>query len=243
VLSAHGANTLASDKRAFVRLMTHLRDHDAANTVIMVQVENETGSYRVPRDYGAQANGLFAQPIPAALARATGRSGTWAQAFGAQADRYFNTWYTARYVNEIADAGKAIKPLPMYVNAALAGPSNLPDPAGVASGGPQQDVLDVWKAAAPAIDLAAPDIYDGKSDNVLVYLDKYNRPDNALMVPEIGNAALFGRYFYAALGRGTIGFAPFGMDRSGYMNYPLGAKALDDPTSMPSPCLMPWWRR
>ncbi|NMN04624.1 MULTISPECIES: DUF5597 domain-containing protein [unclassified Novosphingobium] len=248
VLSAHGANTLASDKRAFVKLMEYIRAHDARNTVIMVQVENETGSYRLPRDHGAEAERLFAQPIPTALARATGRTGTWSQAFGAQADRYFNTWYTASYVNEIARAGKAIKPLPMYVNAALAGPSNLPDPDGVASGGPQQDVIDVWKAAAPAIDLAAPDIYDGKSDNVLFYMDKYNRPDNALMVPEIGNSVLFGRYFYPALGRGAIGFSPFGMDLSGYMNYPLGAKELDDktlgafalPYSMLAPMMRDW---
>ncbi len=228
VLSAHGEQTLAADRRAFVKMMEYLRDHDAQNIVIMVQVENETGSYRVPRDYGAEGNRLFAQPIPPALAKATGKRGTWSQAFGAQADRAFNTWYTAIYVEAIAKAGKAIKPLPMYVNASLAGPSNVPDPTGVASGGPQQDVLDIWKAGAPSLELQAPDIYDGKSANVIQYLDKYARADNPLMVPEIGNARLFARYFYPAIGRGAIGFAPFGMDRSGYYNYPLGAKALDD---------------
>ncbi len=230
VLSAHGEQTLAADRRAFVAVMRYLRDHDAANTVIMVQPENETGSYRNPRDYGAVANRLFAASIPPALARKTGKSGTWTQAFGAQADRAFNTWYVAGYVNAIAAAGKAVKPLPMYVNAALAGPSNVPDPNGVASGGPQQDVLDIWKAAAPAIDFAAPDIYDRVSANAVKYLDLYARPDNALMVPEIGNSRDFARYFYAAIGRGAIGFAPFGMDATGYYNYPLGARTLDDAT-------------
>lgn len=230
VLSAHGAQTLAADTRAFVRVMEYLRDHDPQNTVIMVQPENETGSYRSPRDYGATGNRLFAQAIPATLARKVGKSGTWAQAFGAQADRAFNTWYVASYVNTIAAAGKRVKPLPMYVNAALAGPSNVPDPEGVASGGPQQDVLDIWKAAAPAIDFAAPDIYDRKAANVVQYLDRYARPDNALMVPEIGNAREFARFFYAAIGRGAIGYAPFGMDDTGYFNYPLGAKALDAET-------------
>nr|WP_236616895.1 DUF5597 domain-containing protein [Sphingobium lactosutens] len=227
VLSAHGSQTLAADRKAFVRLMEYIRDHDAQNTVIMMQVENETGSYRVPRDYSAEGNRLFNQTIPATLSRATGKRGTWGEAFGDQADRAFNTWYTAAYVEEIAKAGKAIKPLPMYVNASLAGPSNVPDPTGVASGGPQQDVLDIWKAGAPSVDFQAPDIYDGKSANVIQYLDKYARPDNALMVPEIGNSELFARYFYSAIGRGAIGFAPFGMDRSGYYNYPLGAKAVD----------------
>lgn len=210
--------------------MTYLRDHDPQNTVIMVQVENETGSYRNPRDFSPAGNSLFTQPIPQALAQKTGRSGSWTEAFGAQADRAFNSWYVARYVNAIAAAGKAVKPLPMYANAALAGPSNVPDPDGVASGGPQQDVLDIWKVAAPAIDVEAPDIYDKSSDNVAVYLDQYRRPDNALMVPEIGNANGFARYFWAALGRGAIGFSPFGMDGTGYYNYPLGAADLSDVT-------------
>jgi len=230
VLSAHGAATLAADRRAFVRVMAYLRDHDTQNTVILVQPQNEVGSYRNPRDYSAAATALFNGPVPPALARVAGRRGTWSELYGAQADRAFNTWHVASYVEAMACAGKAVKPLPMYVNASLAGPSNVPDPDGVASGGPQQDVLDIWKAAAPSVDFAAPDLYDRKSANVATYLDKYARPDNALMVPEIGNARDFARFFYAAMGRGAIGFAPFGIDGTGYFNYPLGADALDEAT-------------
>ncbi len=228
--TALGRATLEADKRAFVKVMEYLRDHDPQNTVILVQPENETGSYRLPRDHSAAANALFAQAIPAALAKRTGKSGTWTQAYGAQAERAFNTWYVASFVNEIAAAGKAVKPLPMYANASLAGPSQIPDPMAVSSGGPQWDVLDIWKAAAPAIDAEAPDIYDKASADVAQYLAKYARPDNPLMVPEIGNDRLFARYFYEAIGRGAVGFSPFGMDDSGYSNYPLGAKALDDKT-------------
>ncbi|KQN94582.1 glycoside hydrolase [Sphingomonas sp. Leaf231] len=230
VLTPMAETTRDADKRAFVALMTYLRDHDPQNTVILVQPENEVGSYRNPRDYSAAANAEFARPIPPALARAIGKSGNWTEVFAGQADRAFNTWYTARYIDAIAAAGKAVKPLPMYVNASLAGPSNVPDPTGVASGGPQQDVLDIWKAAAPSIDFAAPDLYDKVSKNVDLYLDAYRRPDNALMVPEIGNARTFARYFYAAVGRGAIGFSPFGMDDTGFFNYPLGAQALDAET-------------
>jgi beta-galactosidase GanA len=221
--------TLEADKRAFVQFMTYLRDHDPQNTVIMVQVENETGSYRNPRDYGATAQKLFAQAVPAELARAVRKPrGSWTQLFGDQADRAFQTWHVARYVDEIAAAGKAIKPLPMFVNAALSDPFRTPDPMGVASGGPQQDVLDIWKAAGRSIDFAAPDIYDRKSRNVAAFLDGYARPDNALMVPEIGNDREYARFFYGAVGRGAIGFAPFGMDATGYFNFPLGAKSLED---------------
>ncbi len=230
-LTPMARTTLEADKRAFVRLMAYLKEHDPQNTVIMVQPENEVGSYRNPRDYSAAAQRLFEQPVPEALTRKLGKPrGNWSMVFGAQADRAFNSWYTARYINEIVEAGKAVKPLPMYVNAALAGPSNVPDPDGVASGGPQQDVLDIWKVAAPAIDAEAPDIYDRASRNVSLYLDAYARPDNPLLVPEIGNGREFARYFYEALGHGAIGFAPFGMDDTGFFNYPLGAKALDDST-------------
>ncbi|EQB11555.1 glycoside hydrolase [Novosphingobium lindaniclasticum LE124] len=230
VLTPLSKATMEADRRAFVKVMEYLRDHDRQNTVIMVQPENETGSYRVPRDFSAEGNRLFAQQIPATLARKLGKSGTWEQAFGKQAPRAFNTWYVASFVDALAKAGKAVKALPMYVNASLAGPSNVPDPTGVASGGPQWDVLDIWKAAAPAIDFAAPDIYDRDSGNVIQYLDKYTRPDNPLMVPEIGNAREFARFFWPTIGRGGIGFAPFGMDGTGYFNYPLGAKELDKQT-------------
>ena len=231
VLSAMFPTTMEADKKAFVALMTYLKSHDPQNTVIMVQPENETGSYSNPRDYSAKANALFTQAVPAQLIKALGKApGTWSAVFGVQADRAFNTWHVARFVNVIAAAGKAVKPLPMYVNASLAGPSNVPDPNGVASGGPQQDVLDIWKAAAPSIDAAAPDIYDRKHDNVIAYLSAYARPDNALLVPEIGNAKDFARFFWPALGRDAIGYAPFGMDDTGYSNYPLGAKTLDDET-------------
>ena len=230
-LSPHGAATLAADRKAFVALMTWLRDHDPQHTVIMVQVENEPGSYRSPRDYSAAANALFETGVPAELARALGKpSGSWGALFGAQADRAFQTWHMARFIGAVAAAGKSVKPLPMFVNAALADPLAEVDPAGVASGGPQHDMIAVWKAAAPAVDFVAPDIYDRDPRKVSVWLDAYARSDNALLVPEIGNAREYARFFWPVLGKGGIGFAPFGMDASGYSNFPLGAKVLDDAT-------------
>lgn len=230
-LSPLHAATLEADRKAFVALMGWLRDHDPQHTVIMVQVENEPGSYRLPRDYSASANAEFAKGVPAELARALGKPrASWAALFGKQADRAFQTWHMARFIGAVAAAGKAVKPLPMYANAALADPFAEPDPAGVASGGPQHDMIAVWKAAAPAIDFVAPDIYDRDARKVSAWLNAYARPDNALMVPEIGNSRDHARFFWPALGRGAIGFAPFGMDASGYSNFPLGAQALDQAT-------------
>ena len=50
--------------------------------------------------------------------------------------------------------GKAVKPLPMYANAALASAFGRQDAATYASGGPVHHVIDVYKAAAPSLDAA-----------------------------------------------------------------------------------------
>jgi beta-galactosidase GanA len=217
-------NGLEADKRAFVALMRHLREIDPEHTVILVQVENEVGSYNNPRDFSPEANRLFAGPIPAKLAAKVGKSGTWSQVFGPKADSAFNAWYTASYIDEIAAAGQAELNLPMYVNVVTSNPT---DPhageGGGASGGADWPVLDVWKAAAPHIAMAAPDLYDRDYAQVNGKLDKMSRPDNPLFVPENGNDLPFARFFWLALGKGAIGWAPFGMDSS-YYNYPLGGK-------------------
>ena len=229
VLSPLGANTLAADRNAFTHLMQHLKEADPQNTVIMVQVENESGSYGLARDHSPLGEKLFAGPIPAPLAAKVGKKGTWTQVFGRDAEGAFSAWYIGSYVDQIAAAGKAVKPLPMYVNASLPG-LQWQDPATYASGGPVMQQLDVWKAAAPHIDILAPDIYNGDHHDYLGYLDRYDRADNALFVPETGNKKEFARFFFAAVGRGAIGFSPFGMDETGYWNYPLGAARLDDGT-------------
>ncbi|MEX2126078.1 MAG: beta-galactosidase [Woeseia sp.] len=64
ILSAFSANNREADATAFKALLAHLRDVDARqNTVIMVQVENETGMLPTAREYGAEANRQFAAPV------------------------------------------------------------------------------------------------------------------------------------------------------------------------------------
>ena len=231
-LSPHGEQTLAADKRAFEALMTYLRDNDPAHQVIMVQVQNETGTYGSKRDYSPLANSLFKQPVPdTLLARMNKQPGTWAEVFGDDADEIFHAWSIARYVDEIAQAGKAIKPLPMNVNVALRNPFN--PGSGYSMGGPTDNVIDVWKAGAPHIDMISPDIYFRDHKTVKRVLELYSREDNPLFVAEIGNDQPYARYFFSTLGHQGIGFAPFGMDYTGYANYPLGAKTVNDDTIAP----------
>lgn len=231
-LSPQSAETLQADSRAFAALMRHLREIDGdRQTVIMMQVENEAGTYASPRDYSPQANALFNAAAPSELVEALGRSpGTWTQVFGRDAEVSFHAWHIARYIEQVAAAGRAEYALPMYVNAALADPLNYQDPMSYSSGGPTHNVIDIYKVAAPSISLLAPDIYAREHRSITASLGHYARPDNPLLVVEIGNDAPFARYLFHVLGQGGVGFAPFGMDLTGYYNYPLGARAVDDET-------------
>lgn len=230
-LSPHFRSTLEADRRAFVRLMRHLEEADERRTVIMVQVQNETGTYGSARDYSDAAEALFRGEVPEQLARDLGLSGgNWQSVFGEDADEFFHAWHIARYVNAIAAAGKDAYPLPLYVNAALRNPFEPGEPGSYSSGGPTDNVLPVWKSAAPHVDMISPDIYFRHHRTVTRVMDLYRRANNPLYISEIGNDQPFARYFFSAMGRQAIGFAPFGMDYSDYSNYPLGAERVDDET-------------
>lgn len=216
--------TLASDKTAFAALMRYLKKADARHTVIMVQVENEPGTWGSVRDYSLEAEQLFAGTVPAqllkpdiltALHAGPSSGGTWQQVFGERADEYFHAWYVARYIGEVAAAGKAEYSLPLYVNAALRDPLSNPSATQYESGGPTDNVIPIWKAAAPAVDVLAPDIYLSGNDRVLKVLDLYNRSDNALFVPEAGLNTVNAKYLFEVISRGGIGFSPFGIDNNG----------------------------
>jgi beta-galactosidase GanA len=214
--SPHAPALLEADSRAFRALMRHLKEADPPHTVIMVQVENEPGSWNTVRDYSPAAQKLFTAPVPAELLKALGKDGRaggdWTAVFGRDADEFFQAWSVARFIGQVAAAGKAEYPLPLYCNAALRDPLTQPAASSYESGGPTDNVLDIWKAAAPAVDVLAPDIYMDDSAHYLKVLELYSRPDNALFVPETIGSPTGTRYCYAALARGAIGWSPFGID-------------------------------
>jgi len=256
VLSPFGEDTLKHDRRAFVALMGHLKQVDQGrHTVIMVQVENEVGSYGLARDHGPAADAAFKQAVPAEVLRAQKRpvaavaaassassaspdtpapaalkaSGTWAEVYGDYAEQYFHTWAVARYLEALAAAGRAVYDLPMYVNNALRDPLAplAPWKNDFASGGPTYDVIGIYKAVAPHIDIVGPDLYSPESAKVTATLGQFQRADNPLFVPEMSNGEVYARYVYDILGRGALGVAPFGLDHFPYSNYPLGSPATD----------------
>jgi beta-galactosidase GanA len=229
-LSPLAAATLDADRKAFVQLMTHLREVDGAqHTVILVQVENESGSYGTDRDYSPAANAAFAQAVPAAVLKAANKpAGSWSQVFGKDAAEYFEAWSVSRFIGQVAAAGKAVYRLPMYANAVLSDPVHPSPPASHSSGGPAQTVLFIWKLGAPAIDMIGPDLYWRDDQRYTDALALYARPDNPLVVTETGNDQPYARYIFATLGHQGIGFSVFGIDYTGFVNWPLGAKKADD---------------
>ena len=74
-MSPHSAATLAADKRAFVALMRHLKEVDAQRTVILVQVQNEPGTYGSVRDFGAEAHEVVRWRRAGGARQGAGREG------------------------------------------------------------------------------------------------------------------------------------------------------------------------
>lgn len=230
--------TMQADIRAFTALMRHLKAVDQQHTVLMVQVENEPGTWGAVRDYSPPAQKAFQAPVPKELLSAlhkqpSGEAANWQEVFGDDAEEFFHAWFVARYIEQVAAAGRAVYPLPLYVNVALRNPLNPGRPPSYESGGATDNVIPIWKAAAPSIDLLAPDIYLGSSAEYLKVLDLYDRPDNALFIPETANRPPNAKYFFSALGHHAIGFSPFGIDYTRYANSPLGAAQVNEETLAP----------
>ncbi len=228
-LSVFAPELREADLRAYSALMEYLLEVDAQHTVVVMQVENEVGLLGAGRDYSAPAVETWNSPIPVELQEAIERDASgfhediidlfagpsegslsWEQRFGAGnpvADEVFMAWGFARYVGALADAGKTIKPLPAYANAWL-GPQPGQDlPGQYPSGGPTARMGGVWRAAAPALDLIAPDIYVPDSATVMA---EYASSRNPLFVPEA--RVQTGDAFLAVGAFNAIGYHAFGID-------------------------------
>jgi len=243
ILTPFSEENLKADLRAFQALMKHIKEIDGdKHTIIMIQPENEIGMLPTARDYHQLANKKFGERVPAELMNYLVKnkknlvpeflevwgkngfkeSGTWEEIFGkgVHTDEIFMAWYYAKYTNTIAEAGKSIYPLPMFVNAALNRPGRLPG-SGYPSAGPLPHLMDIWKAGAPSIDFLSPDFY---FPNIKHWSDLYTRQGNPLFIPEhafdktVAAKAAFVLGHYEA-----IGFSPFSIESTDHPeNEPLG---------------------
>jgi beta-galactosidase GanA len=225
ILSPLGEETARCDSGAFAALIRHVRDEDATQqTVLMVQVENEIGVLALGgRDRSEAANRLFDAPVPAQLAHAlaardermapeltahlnsAGRS--WKEMFGSVADEAFMAWYYGLFANRVVEAGKKEYALPMYMNAQL--PAPFEQAGEYPSGGPYPLLQAVYRAAAPAVDFYAPDIYWSDFEQ---WVERFRVAGNPVFVPEARlDVAPYNALYTYGEARG-FGFSPFAVD-------------------------------
>jgi beta-galactosidase GanA len=231
ILSPFSQENAEADARAFGAFMRHLREVDGSeHTVIMAQVENEAGMIPDSRDRSDIADKLYNQTVPAELMKyLTERkdtlipefrevwgsagfrtSGTWEEVFGIRVstEEIFMAWSFARYVDRVAERGKAEYSLPMFVNAALIRPGHKPGQ--YPSAGPLPHLIDIWRAGAPQIDFLTPDIY---FTAFAEWCRKYHRSGNPLFIPEavLGPTSAV-NVLYAIGQHDAIGFSPFSIE-------------------------------
>lgn len=204
-LSPHCMATLERDKKAFCQLVEFVKEYDAEQkTVIALQIENEMGLANTDRDYSTLAQSDYEKPVPEEIreirleddglewiSQEEKEKHSWKGHFGRYAAEAFCAWYHGRYIGEIAKAAKEIYDIPMYTNVMVM--ENGCEEAGFSySGGAAVSrVLDIWKAAAPKLDLLCPDIYNQTKEDYCRICASYARKDNALFIPEspcMGNA-------------------------------------------------------
>ncbi len=126
-------------------------------------------------------------------------------------EEIFMAYHYAKYIGYVTAEGKKEYNLPMFCNAWLKQP-DYPWTGRFPGGGPLPQVMDVWRAAGPAIDFIAPDIY---MPYFAWVLEQYNRSGNAMFIPETGGGATGASRVLFAIGEHNImGFSPFGIDGS-----------------------------
>ena len=228
-LSSLGRETVKADAKAFAAFMGFLKEYDSERqTVVGVQVENETGLLGAAREVSDEADALFAAPVPADFAAymrahtdtmtedvrtavlAGSEEGSWSEVFGEAAEELFSAYHVSRFVNAIAAAGKAVYPLPMTANCWL---DKGGKPGSYPTGGPVSRVHEVWDFCAPNIDLRCPDIYVPQFKAVC---DEYTRRGAALFIPESATHSYCApRLVYTVGHYHAMCYSPFGFDDIG----------------------------
>lgn len=238
IASVFSGNVFEADRKAFAALMKHLAEVDkGVGTVIMMQIENEIGMLENARDHSDAANRLFNSEVPAELmsyltrnkghlhkslkekwAQSGNRTkGCWQEVFGDDiyTDEIFMAWHYAGYVERLAQEARKIYDMPLFVNAAMN--SRGRKPGEYPSAGPLAHLCDIWKCAAPSIDMLSPDIYDTGFKG---WAQQYDMPENPLFIPESRCCANSGvRALYTFGEHNAVGFSAFAIDQARLEEY------------------------
>lgn len=197
-MSPHCMETLERDRKAFCKMVEFIKEYDGeSKTVIALQIENEMGYANTDRDYSELAQKDYEKPVPEELrsvrladdgleqiAEEEKKCFSWKGCFGRHAAEAFSAWHHGKYIGSIAEAAKDIYDIPLYTNVMVM--ENGCEEAGFCynGGAAVSRVLDIWKLAAPCLDLLCPDIYNQTKEDYTRICAAYAREDNALFIPE-----------------------------------------------------------
>lgn len=233
-LSPHCPDNLEADKKAFCRLMKAVRDFDKEeNTVIGIQVENEPGLFSATRrDFSRWGEQTFAAEVPRELIeycvaypdsilaeewkkQGQKKSGNWSEVFGTAGGEWVTAWGIARYIDQVAQAGKEIYDIFMYTNGWLTegrGIAGIDWPAG----GPLVRNLDIYYAVCDHLDTISPDVYLPEITWQLDILNRYTkrRDEFPLHIPETSRSLFNSGMMFEAIGNyGAVGYHVFGAEK------------------------------
>ncbi len=227
ILSMFNSEIFSSELNAYTHFLNYLYEFDSEEqTVIAVQIENEIGILGAERDFSKYATEAFNKCVPnelleyfeegfrqsILLQNIDNLVGTWKDIFGSRANEVFMAWNYASYVNGLAKAGKECYKIPSFTNVWL---KEFDDemPGLYPSGGPEPDMLDIWKCAAPDLDVLAPDIYTLQFEKIAKL---YRRKDNPLFIPETRRDKWAVANLYISIGTyKTLCYSPFGIESVG----------------------------
>jgi hypothetical protein len=198
--------TRESDREALEQVFRRLREVDGdRHTVILFQMENETGLLGTDRCHCPECEAAFA-------------AGRWAEREGERAAEAFSAHSIATFLDGLAADVKAITPLPVYINCWLASRSRAAVPGReYPSGGPVGRVLDVYRETLRHVDFVSPDIYAHGFRDFDAFCRMYTWPGNPLYVAEHSSgpgSRAEKNVFYAVGDHGAIGFDPWAIDRA-----------------------------
>lgn len=229
-LSPHHRANLEADQKAFCKMLQVLKAYDEeTQTVLAVQIENEAGFLSATRrDFSPMGEAAFRAEVPQELLdwcvrypesllakrnREAGckQRGNWLEVFGGYGAEAMTAYAIARYIDEIAKAGRAVYDTFFYTNAWLnagRGIAGIDWPAGTCGFGN----LDIYLAICEHLDLIAPDNYKPEVTEYLEVLQAYHRPElgNPLYIPESARTIFNSGMMFEAVGAGAIGFHVFG---------------------------------
>lgn len=200
------ADALFASEQVPEGLVAFLREHEGemADDVRAAFAGGKNSVAKNPTDATGGKNSVAGIP-----------TGTWEEVFDTEiaspvAAEMFQAYHTARYVEAVASAGKAAYPLPMMVNCWL---DKGNEPGRYPSGGPVARAMEVWRWAAPSIDVVCPDIY---VRNFCDVCDQYRKLGNPLGVVETATHSYAApRAIWAVGHHHAPVFGPFGFEEMG----------------------------